>query len=162
MDTFHNTLFCVSITEDKNPKNSSGNTPLHFTARFGRLETVKAITKQIEDKNPKSHRFLTPLHEAANEGFPEVVKYLLTFLDETDLNVTFSTDESPLHCAARKGHLEVVQVILEHINLLDFEASVEESANLANFYGKEEVSEFIKNEIASSKNEGPKRKKLKT
>ena len=78
---------------------------------------------------------------------------------------TFSTNENPLHCAARKGHLEVVQVILENLNVVDFddfndfEASIEESANIAEFYGHEDVSEFVKN---AWKIKGPKRKKLET
>ena len=140
---------------------------MHFAARFGRLETVKAIIEQIEDKNPKSHRFLTPLHEAANEGFPEVVKYLLTIMNNTDLNWTFSpfdtneAFENPLHCAARKGHLEVVQIILEHLNVVDFddfETAVKESTNFAKNYGHEDVAV----EIQAWKLEGPKRKKLKT
>ena len=64
--------------------------------------------------------------------------------------------ETPVHFAARKGHFEVVKVILEHLKVLDYEASVEESAFLAEHYGHDDVSEFIKNEIQAWKIEGPK------
>ena len=71
-----------TLTEDWNPKDVDGNTPLHLAAREGHLEVVEAIAKDLTwpNKNPKNDKDETPLYMAALHGHVSVFEYLWKFL----------------------------------------------------------------------------------
>ena len=50
---------------DKNPRDNSGLTPLHYAARYGHFKTCKLIIESIEDKNPGNNFGTTPLLKSA-------------------------------------------------------------------------------------------------
>ena len=58
----------VENNQDKNPKDNSGMTPLHYAARGGYLEICELILSNIEDKYPKNNIGETPLMLAAKHG----------------------------------------------------------------------------------------------
>ena len=47
-----------------NPRNQSGDTPLHKAAYHNQLEVVKCLYEAVEDKNPKNKEGKTPLDVA--------------------------------------------------------------------------------------------------
>ena len=67
----------IENTEDIDPKNDFGWTPLHSAAENGHLEVCKLIIEKIEDKSPKSNFDKTPLHLAAKSGHFEVCKLII-------------------------------------------------------------------------------------
>ena len=61
--------FLIENSDDKNPRNIDGITPLHYAARqqnietkHGRLEICKAILAHVTDKNPRNNIGDTVLH----------------------------------------------------------------------------------------------------
>ena len=75
------------LTDEKNPKDENGITPLHLAAQGGHLEVVKAIADKLtHNKNPKDVNGKTPLHLAEEHSHLLVVEYLC-FLDSND-NIT--------------------------------------------------------------------------
>ena len=52
----------MDASEDKNPGNSDGVTPLHTAAENAQIEVMKCIMDTQEDKNPADSLGYTPLH----------------------------------------------------------------------------------------------------
>ena len=67
----------IENTEDKNPKNNLGDTPLHLAAKSGHFEVCKLIIENTEDINSKNDFGRTPIHEAASCGHFEVSKLII-------------------------------------------------------------------------------------
>ena len=63
--------------EEKNPKNSYGQTPLHYAALGGHVQAFLIIFNMVEDKNPKDSPKQTPLHIAAEKGYEEIVQIII-------------------------------------------------------------------------------------
>ncbi|CAK9253994.1 unnamed protein product, partial [Sphagnum jensenii] len=62
---------------DAKATNKDGNTPLHWAARYGKLEVVKYLVEEKgADAKAANNAGDTPLHWAARYGKLEVVKYL--------------------------------------------------------------------------------------
>ena len=51
-------------TEDKNPQDTRGTTPLHYAAYYGHLQICEAIMDELTDKNPSNKLGLTPMDMA--------------------------------------------------------------------------------------------------
>merc|ERR1711935_926140 len=71
----------MGMTEEKNPKDAKGWTPLHLAAEKGDLEMYKLIASKAEDKNPKAGKeadLWTPLHCAAKNGHFQIVEFICT------------------------------------------------------------------------------------
>ena len=69
--------FCQIIVEnidDKNPKDTSGWTPLHWAARIGHLPVCQLIVENVKDKNPKNWKGMTPLDLAISRKHASVQK----------------------------------------------------------------------------------------
>ena len=100
----------VQNSEDKNPRDKNGWTPLHFASRYGHLNIVKFLVPFLSDKNPKSgaqFHEITPLHQAATFGKLHIIEYLCQQI-EGDINPSNSHGGTVLHWAAQYGHLDVV------------------------------------------------------
>ena len=52
--------FIIYQVDDKNPRDKTGITPLHFAARNGHRSVCKLIRGKIADKNPATDIGLTP------------------------------------------------------------------------------------------------------
>ena len=104
----------LRYSEDKNPRDKDGWTPLHTAACYGQLEIVQLITESLDNKNPSSSNSgWTPMHMAASNGHPKVVKHIIEQVE--DKNPADKRGWTPLHLAARYGHADVVKVILENV-----------------------------------------------
>ena len=99
--------------DNKNPKNSWKETPLHFAASKGHLKICKYIVDKVEDKNPKNILGRTPLHYAAIIGHLEV--FLLIMPKIQDKNPYDTNKFTPLHHAAFHGHLPICKYILDNV-----------------------------------------------
>ena len=53
---------------DKDPRENSGKTPLHFAAQQGHADVCVALLVNGADKNPRHKSGRTPLHLAAYLG----------------------------------------------------------------------------------------------
>lgn len=62
---------------NKNPKDRTGNTPLHNAAYHGHIEICLFIVRNVIDKNPKNQQGRTPLHNAAEKGHKLVCELIL-------------------------------------------------------------------------------------
>ena len=100
---------------------SFGRTPLHWAARGGHSETVRALISAgaplDADAGAGIGTILTPLIWAARGGHSETVRALLEAGARVD--VTDAAGQTPLHLAARGGHSEIVTALLEFHALED-------------------------------------------
>ena len=55
----------MESSEEKNPRNTDGEVPLHMAAMEGHLPIVKYLIETVADKNPSNEVGNTPLHWAA-------------------------------------------------------------------------------------------------
>ena len=61
-------IFIDKIDKYANPKDKSGETPLHWAAWNGNIYICQMIIENVVDKNPKDNGGYTPLHIAAEKG----------------------------------------------------------------------------------------------
>ena len=65
----------IGIIDDKNPEVEWGSTPLHFAAKFGRLEICRLILGYIvSDANPRDNEERTPFDLAEKNGHSEIAQ----------------------------------------------------------------------------------------
>ena len=86
---------------NKEPKDKSGDTPLHWSAALGHLDVVKFLMQQNIDREPRNIYEVTPLHAAALEGHLNVVKYLMKRV--VDKEPKDKEGNTLLHWSAAKG-----------------------------------------------------------
>ncbi len=60
-----------------NVRSSSGETPLHYAAAYGDIETAQRMIDAGADVNKASKEYITPLHDAAAEGHTEMAELLV-------------------------------------------------------------------------------------
>ena len=72
--------------EDKNPKNNTGKTPLHFAAQEGHLAVCQFIIEKVEEKNPKDNSGETPLRLATRNNHADVFLTIFKVLRENNSN----------------------------------------------------------------------------
>jgi len=85
-------------------------TPLHWAARYGKLEVAELIIKRGVDVNQRDQRGETPLHWAARYGQVSATQLLLD--NGAVANPRDLIGETPLHKAAREGEVEVAEILL--------------------------------------------------
>ena len=83
--------------------------PLHWSARNGHLEVVRALIKAGADVNAKDNDGWTPLHYSAWNGHLEVARALIEA--GADVNAKENGGSTPLHAAAEKGHKSVIKIL---------------------------------------------------
>jgi len=86
-------------------------TPLQWAARFGKLETAKALLQQESDPNARGLAGRTPLHMAAAGGHAATVRLLLSH--GAELQAQDEERATALHLAAEEGHSAVAELLLE-------------------------------------------------
>ena len=71
----------MTVSNDKNPANTDGYTPLHSAAENGHVELCRLIMDVIDDIFPKTKRNkTTPLHLATREGHTAVKNLILEYV----------------------------------------------------------------------------------
>lgn len=124
---------CEKITDaligkwaDVNVKDLYGNTPLHYAAEEGHVNTLRVLLeKEVEvgvDVDVKNRTYeYTPLHLAAQNGHLDIVNALIekraytyaTCDPETLSYDTIHWPGTPLDLAMRNGHWNVVNALVE-------------------------------------------------
>ena len=118
---FNVVKYLMDSVEDKNPADSSGDTPLHKAAFHGHLAIVSYIMDNIEDKSPKNCFGETPLHAAARKFYRcpsimrklDVFKHIFEIVDEK--NPADLRGITPLHLAAMWPKVNFVKYIMKNI-----------------------------------------------
>ena len=116
----------MDASEDKNPGDVDGITPLHMAAANAHIEIMKCIMDTQEDKNPADSLGYTPLHnvtenmknpEDCEERKRRLQAVKLIFDNVDDRNPADKEGITPLHFAAlAKGEqTEIVEFILNNV-----------------------------------------------
>ena len=102
-------------TLDPRRRDSEGWCPLHYAAKYGRLEIVKLLlphcNPHVEVAKGKYQRS-TALHLACANGRRDVAEILLEHNDQGAVMKRDKEGNTPLHLACRFGSLEVVHLLL--------------------------------------------------
>jgi len=107
--------YIVTKTNDCNPANSWGHTPLHLAAERDHTDICRLIIDNVSDKNPCDyHERWTPLHYAARNGNVEICQLILA--NVSSKNPASDNGLTPLHRAALFGNIEICQVIMENVS----------------------------------------------
>ena len=101
----------VQLGADVNAAAAGGDSPLHYAAGNGHVETVATLVELGADVHAAGADGRRPLHCAAFSGNVEV----LTTLAELGADVHAAGDdgEKPHHLAALYGHVEVLKTLAE-------------------------------------------------
>jgi ankyrin repeat protein len=98
------------MTEDKDAKDATGMTPLHFAAKGGALEVVRLLLGHGASVDFEEDSGLTPLHCAIESSCEEIAELLLQF---TELKAPRNGRWFPLHDATSKGSVQSVKWLLD-------------------------------------------------
>ena len=72
-----NILSTIENTNEKNPKDAEGNTPLHEAVKIENFSVFQEIIKNCNDIAPQNNRGQTPLHLAAWFGNSETCEFII-------------------------------------------------------------------------------------
>ena len=92
---------------DVNAKNTSGKTPIHFSAT---KETAELLIDRGADVNTKDNYGRTPLLFGAVGGYTEVAELLIS--KGADVNAKDDWGGTPLIYAARGGYKEIAELLI--------------------------------------------------
>jgi transient receptor potential cation channel subfamily A protein 1 len=105
---------CVSTLNNEN------QSPLHFAAKYGRINSCLQILSSVNYKNfinEKDGEGCTPLHLAAQNGHSKVMKILL---QKGALIFKNYKGNNPFHEAAKNSYTECMSILYNiDINILD-------------------------------------------
>ena len=87
-----------------------GQTQLHFAAKNGHTETVRALIAAGANVDLANILKWTPLHLAAFNGHTDVVKVFINAGAAANLTLLIWDQESPLNLAIKQGHKEIVKL----------------------------------------------------
>ena len=127
------------VEGNKNPRDVSGNTPLHIAAAYGHFSICSLILSYNEvAKSLIEIRQETVCHLAAANGQINIYKLMM----DRKLHGIFlknSWGQVPLHHAAKYGHLDICKLILENTETKDI-------CNLQDNLGNSPLSWAIRNQ----------------
>ena len=95
----------------------SNSTPLYIACKYGFLEDVKILCKDVENINLRVYDdnfYSTPLQVAVQYENLDIVKYLINEL-KADPNFTFLNGENALHIAAIRNNttIDIIKFLIE-------------------------------------------------
>src|SRR6266404_1396661 len=102
---------------DVDAKNKYGNTPLHITCFYGKLEVARMLFDHGATANVENEKGETPLHLVSREYDSEqtgvdIARLLLEH--GADVNSKDKDQDTPLHKAVLEGRLEIARTLLDH------------------------------------------------
>ena len=97
---------------DVNARDSIGETPLHYAARWGHKGIAELLIANGADVNAKNDYGYTPLHWTANNGHKEVVELLIA--KGADVNAIDAAGKTPLDTAIGRKQTETVDLVRKH------------------------------------------------
>ncbi|WP_118182887.1 ankyrin repeat domain-containing protein [Paraburkholderia phosphatilytica] len=97
-------------TDQPDPVNASGYTPLMFAAGHGQADALRELLNNGAAVDAKTPQNDTALHIAARSGHDDVADLLLGF--GADPHALDEAGDTPTIQAARQGHFEVVQMLV--------------------------------------------------
>ena len=110
----------LTISEDKNPADLGGYTPLYHAASNAHVSVCRLILDSVSDKNPANRNGYTPLHVAAMLGHLKICRLFMSNLQQ-DKNPAIghpsNCGNTVLHVAAVHGHEEVCKLIMENVDV---------------------------------------------
>lgn len=97
---------------DVNVKDSRGETPLHYAARYTGKDLAEMLLAHKVNVNAKDDTGRTPLFDAVEKGMTEVAEPLLNH--GADANAQTADGQRPLFVAIGRGDKAMVQLLLDH------------------------------------------------
>ena len=97
---------------DVNARDSIGETPLHYAARWGHKGIAELLIANGADVNAKNDYGYTPLHWTANNGHKEVVELLIA--KGADVNAIDAAGKTPLDTAIGRKQTETADLLRKH------------------------------------------------
>jgi ankyrin repeat protein len=91
---------------------TTGPTPLHHAARWGREDVVKFLLSKGADANSQRRNGWTPFTEASSNGHVGVARMLLEHMEVQDVDTRDSSGMTALHWAAGGGREDMVAFLL--------------------------------------------------
>ena len=101
----------VDFTETPLSPSGIGDTPIHYAAMGGHLDTVRYLVGLNETPITPGCKGDTPIHKAVEFGHLEIVTFLAP-LTNTPLTPN-DEGQTPIHDAARNGHLDILKYLVE-------------------------------------------------
>jgi ankyrin repeat protein len=97
-----------------NTKDSLGNAPLHYAARFGHLDIVRVLIEAEADLNIRDAKGYSPLHYAVSSGdSSDYLKIAQTFINRKAKRYLASVrNELPIHLAVKTQNSDAVKLLL--------------------------------------------------
>ena len=95
---------------DVNAKNSGGQTPLHWAAKFARQDIARLLLSNGADVNSRSTDGRTPLYTATLWNNTNIVELLLT--KGADINAKNEEGRTPLHNATIQENRHIIELLL--------------------------------------------------
>jgi ankyrin repeat protein len=122
--------------EDKNVKNSAGETPFHLACKNGRLEIVQLLLKNTDlkininakdnhviDFNAKTNHGITAFYYACWLGHLDVVKILME--NAVAFSIDISTKDNDGYtafvAACSRGQSDVVKIFIDYASILSID-----------------------------------------
>ena len=97
---------------DVNVRDSIGETPLHYAARWGHKGIAELLIANGADVNAKHDYGYTPLHWTANNGHKEVVELLIA--KGADVNAKDNQGRTPLDVAIELKQTQIAALLRKH------------------------------------------------
>ena len=108
----------TETSENKNPSNQFGWTPLHVSAQYGQLAICQFILERAKDKNPKDQFGKTPLDLAAENDQLATCVFIYKYVEDKHKEMEFKGSweydtivHILLHWAAENGHLSLCRLL---------------------------------------------------
>merc|ERR1711934_91745 len=98
---------------DVSPKDALGNTPLHYSASGGHIDTLTMLLDRGADCNAQSYSGDTPLHRAVTQGSEEIIRAVID--GGGDPRIANKKKLTPIHVAKSA---EVRKLLQRAVNAL--------------------------------------------
>jgi len=112
----HGILQHLLIKRDPSVFDSSGRSPLWWSAARGSGSVTKLLVEAGVNPNVADKYGIAPIHRAAANGDLVVFEHLLSYKTRSHQPVVDAEGWTPLHWASSKGHLAIAKRIMKHSN----------------------------------------------